>query len=134
MQSINLFFPFSNLGQVVSAWMIFRIGATLVPIIVFLSYGRNGKSSQHLEDPKSKTWIQIIVWDQMETNWIVVTQKPFGFCKKNFVSTCRLMIKKNPSSRSRPVVSFFVGHPELSISSFLCNIQTPKFELCISID
>ena len=84
MQSINLFFPFSNLGQVVSAWMIFRIGATLVPIIVFLSYGRNGKSSQHLEDPKSKTWIQIIVWDQMETNWIVVTQKPFGFCKKKF--------------------------------------------------
>ena len=57
---------------------------TLALINVVVICGRNGKLSLHRElHPKSKTWIQINVWGQMEENTIVMTQESYGICKKH---------------------------------------------------
>ena len=80
-----IFFSFYNLGTMVSVWTITEM-VTLAPINVVAVYGRNGKLSQHREiHPKSKTWIQINVWGQMEENTIVMTQESYGICKKTYI-------------------------------------------------
>ena len=77
----------------VSVWTITEM-VTLAPINVVAVYGRNGKLSQHREiHPKSKTWIQINVWGQMEENTFVMTQECYGICKKHtFYSTLYFLL------------------------------------------
>ena len=67
----------------VSVWTITEM-VILAPINAVALHGRNGKLSHGQEiHPKSKTWIQINVWVQMEKNTIVMTQESYGICKKN---------------------------------------------------